>query len=183
MAMTVVAGSAVAAVSLHHGGEAAHARLPLAFGAHLAAYRRRNDPDPVAPCVTAITAPTLPPRGRLVRLPHLLTVRRNGRLFDAAVWEVMREEQARGWLGGKLPDTRAFEDRLPRLLRLRQLARAGQLPPSPETERLTSLLATRYMSIRMVYRHPELFNALVGMVETRQVDEERHDDGNNDGER
>jgi hypothetical protein len=149
------------AVALHTGGDADSARLPLAFAAHLDARRRAADPRPVRPCATAAGMPELPRSGRLVRLPHLLTVQDgSGDLRDEVVWEVMTTAQARRWLGGPLPDQALFEQRLPALRYLRRLARTRSWPDTANGRRLRELLAEQYLSIRLVYRYPALFTAL-----------------------
>ncbi|HEX9540024.1 MAG TPA: hypothetical protein VGA04_17835 [Streptosporangiaceae bacterium] len=151
-------------VVLHQGGNADPAKLPLAFAIHLD-NRRRRDTQPVRPCVTSAIAPELVSTPSLVRLPHLVTVRDSTRsLSDTVVWEVMTITQARRWLGGPLPGQSLFEQQLPALLQVRFLSRAGQLPPSDEGQCLRELLTGRYLSIRLVYRHPALFAALIRAV-------------------
>jgi len=157
-----------AGAALHLGGDADTARLPLEFAAHLGD-RRRRDADPVRPCVTSATAPELASAPDLVRLPHLLTVRDGyGVLADAVVWEVMTIAQARRWLGGPLPCQPFFEQQLP-ALHLRFLARTGQFPASTGGQRLRELITGRYLSIRLVYRYPALFAALIGTARARPM--------------
>jgi hypothetical protein len=149
------------AVVLHRGGQAEAARLPLEFARHLS-QRRQDDPQPVRPCVTSATKPELESAAGLVRVPHLVGVHgAAGALVDSVIWEVLTAAQALQWLGGPLPGQEFFERHIPALLRLRSLARAGQLPAGGDGDRIRELLSGHYMSIRMVYRHPALFSALV----------------------
>lgn len=160
--LAAVRRNRAAGAALHLGGDAGTARLPLEFAAHLGD-RRRRDADPVRPCVTSATAPELASAPDLVRLPHLLTVRDGGGvLADNVVWEVVTIQQARSWLGGPLPCQPFFEQQLPALLHLRFLARTGQFPATTDGQRLRELITGRYLSIRLVYRHPALFTALTG---------------------
>lgn len=170
-ALAAVADHRTLAVTMHAGGDANPARLAVAFGEHLAAHRRRHDRSPVAPCITAATAPDLPDPLGLVRVPHLLTIRHTaGWLADTAVWEVMTRQQAIRWLGGPLPGLEAFEKALAQLLALRRRARAGELPATPDGEQLRRLLVDRYLSIRLIYRHPQLFSALLSTVAEHPTD-------------
>jgi hypothetical protein len=165
--LAAVRRNRTAGAALHLGGDADTARLPLEFAAHLGD-RRRRDAHPVRPCVTSATAPELASAPDLVRLPHLLTVRGGaGVLADAVIWEVMTITQARRWLGGPLPCQPFFEQQLPALLHLRFLARTGQFPASTGGQRLRELITGRYLSIRLVYRHPALFAALIGAAGAR----------------
>jgi hypothetical protein len=165
--LAAVRRNRAAGAALHLGGDADTARLPLEFAAHLGD-RRRRDAHPVRPCVTSATAPELASAPDLVRLPHLLTVRDGaGVLADATVWEVMTITQARLWLGGPLPCQPFFEQQLAALLHLRFLARTGQFPASTDGQRLRELITGRYLSIRLVYRYPALFAALIGTAGAR----------------
>lgn len=164
------ARSGTAAVVLHTGGEADPARLALIFALHLGALRCR-DPHPVRPCVTSVFPPHLP-GSHLVRVPHLLAVRLWCRTIeDHALWEVMTADDARAWLGGPLPEQEKrllIEQKLPGLLALRSHARAGRLPPSDAGRRVAELLTRRYISIRMVYQHIDLFLDLLADVASEQ---------------
>ena len=107
--------------------------------------------------------PPVPPPG-VVRIPHLLTVPADSGPLDRVVWELMPAGRTTAWLGGPLPDPaqrRWFEARLGQLLALRAAARAGGLPPTAAGDRLARLLTGRQISIRLVYRRPTLFRALL----------------------
>jgi hypothetical protein len=106
----------------------------------------------------------------MVRLPHLLTVcDGSGSLADAVVWEVMTRAQACAWLGSPLPCQSFFEQHLAALLHLRVMVRTGHLPASGDGQHLRKLITERYLSIRLVYRHPELFAALIRAIGVRPV--------------
>jgi hypothetical protein len=157
----------VIAVVLHSGGDTHPVCLSLEFARHLSD-RRQNDPQPVMPCVTSATAPELGSAPGLVRVPHLVTVRDATRgLVDAVIWEVMTVPQSRKWLGGSLPCQQFFERRIDALLRVRALTRSGQLPAGRDGERLRELVASHYLSIRLVYRHPALFSRLVTTIDAQ----------------
>ncbi len=145
----------VAAVAFHPhpGGHPAALRLPLRFALHLAAVRDLL-PDQHAPVTVAERPPV---GGDLVRVPHLLAFRWFHQVLDLVVWEVVTRTGAQGWLGGPLPDQALFERRLPALLTLRRRSRQRALPDSRAGRRLEALLADRYLSIRLVYEHPDLF--------------------------
>lgn len=151
------------AVVLHPGGDADPARLALAFALHLDV-RRRRDPDPVRPCVISRCPPHLP-SDTLVRLPHLIAHRLpSGAIEDLAVWEVMAAEKALCWLGGPLPEKDKhllIEQKLTGLLALRSQARTGRLPDTEAGRRLADWLTNRYLSIRMVFQHIDLFLPLL----------------------
>jgi hypothetical protein len=168
--LIAVARRGTGAVVLHPGGGADPARLALAFALHLDV-RRRRDPDPVRPCVISRCPPHLP-SGTLVRLPHLIAHRLfSGSIEDLTVWEVMAAEKALCWLGGPLPEKDKcllIEQKLTGLLALRSQARAGQLPDTEAGRRLADRLTNRYLSIRMVYQHIDLFlNLLDGKAPGR----------------
>lgn len=158
-----VARRGAIAVVLHPGGDADPARLALAFALHLD-LRRWRGPEPVRPCVTSRYPPHLS-SGQLVRLPHLIAHRLlSGSIEDLTVWEVMVAERARCWLGGPMPGEDKLlliEQKLPGLLALRRQARAGRLPNTEAGRRLANCLTSRYLSIRMVYQHIDLFLALL----------------------
>lgn len=160
--MAVARRGTVAAV-LHPGGDADPGRLALAFALHLD-IRRRRDPDPVRPCVISRCPPHLP-SNTLVRLPHLIAHRlQSGSIEDLTVWEVMAAEKALCWLGRPLPETDKrllIEQKLTGLLALRSQARAGRLPDTGAGRLLADWLTNRYLSIRMVYQHIDLFLALL----------------------
>lgn len=84
----------------------------------------------------------------------------SGSIEDRTVWEVMAAEKALCWLGGLLPekDKRLLiEQKLTRLLALRSQARTERLPDTEAGRRLADWLTNRYLSIRMVYQHIDLF--------------------------
>jgi hypothetical protein len=110
-------------------------------------------------CLTSWARPA-PPAG-VVRIPHLVTIRRDGAVTDTVVWELAPLATAQHWLGGPLPDQRFFETHLDALLRLRGAARRGQLPASAVAAGLAELIPDRDLSIRVVYAHAAAFRALL----------------------
>jgi len=155
----------VAGVAMHEGGNTDLAQLALAFAIHLNT-RRREDPDPVRPCLTSAGKPDLASVPDLVRVPHLVTLvaETPGGLSDHVLWEVMTRSQASRWLGGPIPNQALFEQGLPSLLQLRQLIRTGRVPGGHLGQCLREVLAERYMSIRVVYQHSELFAELIRVI-------------------
>jgi hypothetical protein len=97
-----------------------------------------------------------------VRIPHLLTLSyRSGHLGDTVIWELIPRIAAPEW-SRVPPATRSFvEVHLPRLLALRTAARTGTLPPTIAGRRLADLLASKPLSIRVVYRHLDLIRPLL----------------------
>ncbi|MGH3886048.1 MAG: hypothetical protein ACRDSZ_05640 [Pseudonocardiaceae bacterium] len=77
----------------------------------------------------------------------------------------MTAEQALCWLGGPLPEDKRLhiEQKLTGLRALRSQARGGRLPGTDAGRRLADWLTNRYLSIRMVYQHIDLF---LGLLET-----------------
>lgn len=143
------------------GAALAEAGLALAFGEHLHGVRGRRGMR--GACVTSPTKPPLP-RGGLCRLPHLVTVQGPDRVWrDVAVWEVMPADRFRSWLGRDSIDLRTVEEWLSTLLALRGAVRAGTLPDTGAVRALQELLTTRYMSIRLVLEHPNLFASLLSL--------------------
>lgn len=128
-------------------------RLALELAAELAAARGNGA------CLTSWTVPA-PPSG-VVRVPHLVTVQRDGTVTETVVWELAPLAVAQHWLGGPLPDQAFFETHLDALLRLRGAARRGQLPPGAVAAGLTDLIPDRDLSIRVVYEHAATFRALL----------------------
>ena len=160
-AMAMVGLPGVRAVVLAPcAGDGPAVRLGLRWAVRLAAVRA--DGRGPRRCVTSAVRPVPPPG--VVRIPHLLAVRAHTCPVEAVVWELMPADQAPVWLGGPLPalpQRRWFETRLEQLLGLRAAARAGGLPPTAAGDRLAGLLAGRELSIRLVYRRPLLFRALL----------------------
>jgi hypothetical protein len=140
------------------GAEVRLLGLALRWAVHLSGVRV----DGCGPgrCVTSTTPPAVPPG--TVRVPHLVTARRpDGTVVDVVVWELMPAVRAGSWLGAPLPDRSFVEAHLDRLLRLRAAARTGRFPPTAAGSRLARLLAGRALSIRFVYRRPDLFRVLL----------------------
>jgi hypothetical protein len=111
-------------------------------------------------CLTSWAPPTPPPG--VVRIPHLVTIHRDGVVTDTVVWELATVAVAQHWLGGPLPDQAFVEAHLDTLLWLRGAARRGQLPATAVAAGLADLLRGRDLSIRLVYEHPALFRTLLG---------------------
>jgi hypothetical protein len=128
-------------------------RLALELAVDLTAARHNGA------CLTS-WAPPGPPPG-VVRIPHLVTIQRDGVITDTVVWELAPLAVAQHWLGGPLPDQAFFESRLEALLRLRGAARRGQLPATAVAAGLTELIPDRDLSIRVVYEHAATFKALL----------------------
>ena len=145
-------------VLLPGGTDARWAGLALEFTRHLAAVGE-DGPDP-GWCVTSPARPEPLPEG-LVRLPHLVCVRRGELVADTVVWQVASRQRVEAWLGGPLPDLGYFERNLAGLLELRAAARAGRLPATAAGMRLARLLDGRGLSIGLVYQRPGLFRVLL----------------------
>lgn len=128
-------------------------RLALEYADHLAT--ARADSEAHGACLTSCTRPAVRPGA--VRIPHLVTIERDGTVTDTVLWELTPHARAQRWLDGPLPDQRFFEAHLDHLLRLRSAARSGRLPPRAVAAGLTELLADRELSIRIVYRHAAQF--------------------------
>jgi len=139
-------------------GDPRRVRLGLELAIHLAAARRNGSAAEPA-CLTSWSAP-VPPAG-VVRIPHLVTIQRDGVITDTVVWELATLATAQRWLGGPLPDLAFFEAHLDALLRLRGAARRGQLPATALAVGLTGLLRHRDLSIRLVYEQSTMFRALL----------------------
>lgn len=128
-------------------------RLALELAVDLTAARHNGA------CLTSWAAPATP--AGVVRIPHLITVQRDGTVTDTVVWELAPLAVAQHWLAGPLPDQRFFEAHLEALLRLRGAARRGQLPATAVAAGLTELIPGRDLSIRVVYAHAATFRALL----------------------
>lgn len=129
-------------------------RLALEVAVDLTAARQNGA------CLTSWAAPALPPG--VVRIPHLVTIQRDGAVTDTAVWELAPLAVAQHWLGGPLPsDQSFFESHLDALLHLRAAARRGQLPATAVAAGLTELVRDRDLSIRLVYAHAATFRSLL----------------------
>jgi hypothetical protein len=128
-------------------------RLALELAVDLTAARSNGA------CLTSWAPPARP--SGVVRIPHLVTVQRDGAVTDTVVWELAPVAVAQHWLGGPLPDQAFFEARLEGLLRLRGAARRGQLPATAVAAGLTELIPDRDLSIRVVYQHAATLRALL----------------------
>jgi hypothetical protein len=137
-------------------GDPRRVRLGLELAIHLAAGRRNGTERA---CLTS-WAPPAPPSG-VARIPHLISIQRDGVVVDRVVWELATLATAERWLGRPLPDLPFFESHLDTLLRLRGAARRGQLPATAVTLGLADLLRDRDLSIRLVYEHPAMFRTLL----------------------
>ncbi|NJC74091.1 hypothetical protein HC031_30905 [Planosporangium thailandense] len=140
-----------------HDGRPDRLALAAAFSAHLAAVRSRRHLPGV--WITATDRPQL--ADGTLRLPHLVAVVAGvDQVRDVVVWELIRTTDAVRWLGAPVPDL-PVEDHLPALLRLRAAHREGRFPDTPAARQLAALLDRRYLSIRLVYQHPDLFTQLL----------------------
>lgn len=137
-------------------GDPRRVRLGLELAVHLAAARSNGA---ITACLTSWSPPAPPPD--VVRIPHLITIQRDGVVTDTVVWELAPLATAQHWLGGPLPDLRYFEAHLDALLRLRGAARRAQLPATAVAAGLADLLRDRDLSIRLVYEHPAMFRTLL----------------------
>lgn len=144
--------------------DTARGALVSAFAEHLAEVRAGRLLHGV--WITAASRPD--PQPGWVRLPHLLTITADGGLDDTVVWELMPAAVVPRWLGGLLPDQSFIESRLDALLALRRAARDGRLPATVAGRHLAGLLRDRYLSLRLVYQHPQLFSALLPIGEGSQ---------------
>jgi hypothetical protein len=95
-------------VLLPGGTEARRAGLALECARHLAV--GGDGPDP-GWCVTSPARPVVVPEG-LVRVPHLVCVRRGELVCDMVVWQVASRQRVEAWLGGPVPDLEFFERNL-----------------------------------------------------------------------
>jgi hypothetical protein len=134
-------------------GDPRRVKLALELAVHLTTSRGTGA------CLTSWAPPGLLPGA--VRIPHLVTIQREGTVTDTAVWELAPLAVAQHWLGGPLPDQRFFETRLAALLRLRGAARRGQLPATAVAAGLAELIPDRDLSIRVVYAHAAAFRGLL----------------------
>jgi hypothetical protein len=137
-------------------GDPRRVRLGLELATHLAAGRANGT---TTACLTSWAPPTTP--AGVVRIPHLITIQRDGIITDRVVWELAPLASAQHWLGGLLPDLAFFEAHLDALLRLRGAARRGQLPATAVALGLAELLRDRDLSIRLVYEHARMFRTLL----------------------
>lgn len=131
-------------------------RLGLELAMNLAAGRRN---DAAQACLTS-WAPPEPPAG-VVRIPHMISIQRDGMVVDRVVWELATLPTAERWLGRPLPDLSFFEAHLDTLLRLRGAARRALLPATAVALGLADLLRERDLSIRLVYEHAAMFRTLL----------------------
>nr|MDT0665802.1 hypothetical protein [Micromonospora sp. DSM 115978] len=135
--------------------------LAVAFAVRLNRTRaaRGECPDVVA---TAIR-PDLSAVPGHVGIPHLVTVAdpADAGFDERVVWEVMRPEVYLCWLPGMAGARRTaeIERRLPRLLRMRAMIREGALARLPFADELAAVLDGGPLTIRAVFREPDLFLA------------------------
>jgi hypothetical protein len=139
-------------------GDPRRVRLGLELAIYLADRRRNGDAFEPA-CLTSWSPPRVPTDG--VRIPHLVTIQRDGVVTDTVVWELATLATAQHWLGGPLPDLAFFEAHLDTLLRLRGAARRAQLPATAVAAGLAGLLRDQDLSIRLVYEHAAMFRPLL----------------------
>lgn len=152
-----VTGKASAIAMVSGGRTAGSTDLALPFSRHLRDVRARR--GLLGTWITAADRPETDERV-VVRVPHLVARFSNGVVTDSVVWEVLDAAAARRWLTDAVPEA-SFEEQLPALLRLRRAAREHRLPATPAGAALGILLAQRYLSILLVYRHPRLFAELL----------------------
>jgi hypothetical protein len=139
-------------------GDPRRVRLGLELAIHLSAGRRNGSPTEPA-CLTSWSPPRL--SAGVVRIPHLVTIQRDGTVTDTVVWELATQATAQHWLSGPLPDLAFFEAHLDTLLRLRGAARRAQLPATAVAVGLADLLRDQDLSIRLVYERAPMFRALL----------------------
>lgn len=140
------------------GSSAAELGIAVAFANHLSDHRAKHR-DVHTPCVISPTQPHVPVG--CVRIPHLMAYIVDGTVQDRVMWEILPELEAEHWLDSPLPDQKAIEERLPQILRLRNIVREGGSINNPAYQELTGLLARgRYLSILFVYQHIGLLNEL-----------------------
>lgn len=150
---------AVRAVALASGGtDPRQVSLALAVAAWLrdrpGAYR-----EPGESRLTSCSAPTPPPGA--VRIPHLVSVRRSGRVTDTVVWELAPAAAAHWWFDPSESSQQFVEEHLDGLLRLRAAARTGRLPATAAACRLSNLLTDRDLSSELVYQRLDLLRLLL----------------------
>ncbi len=121
--------------------------------------QRWSSGDQALACLTCWSKPR-PPEG-WTRLPHLLSVDTGRGIHDTVIWELISEPDAVKWIGTSDPDFGFVEAHVDTLCALRAAARAGQLPATHAGQRLRGLLRQHDLTIRLVYRHTELFRLLV----------------------
>lgn len=168
-----LAASADGAVEVcPHGAGDGATGLGLALARHLARHRARHGGGAVGPC--SLTPPE--PLPQTVRLPHLVRVCGCGRASDRVVWETLAVTDADAWLGRPLhrTDLDYFARHLPALLVLKHRSRTPcGLQKTPQQWELSRLLAHqgRYVSIRLVLQHPDLFRVLTAQIIKESADE------------
>lgn len=136
-------------------GDPRRVRLGLELAIHLAAGRNGAG----RACLTSWSPPAPPPG--VVRIPHLISIQRDGAVVDRVVWELATLATAERWLGTPLPDLPFFEAHLDTLLRLRGAARRAQLAATAVALGLADLLRDRDLSIKLVYEHAAMFRTLL----------------------
>ncbi len=134
------------------GGHPPHIQAALRL-----AHRLTSEDAPVqGPVqVRVVSADTPDTVDRLVRVPHLVTLRTpTGVATEAVMWELLAAEAAQRWLGVPAPALRHVEAHVARLLALRTATRTGLVPaslPPPLAGWLRS--QSTPLSIEMVCHH------------------------------
>jgi len=148
-------------VELFPSGErSGNAGLGLALAEHLA--QQRGPHAFVGPCSLARPAA---PQGT-VCLPHLVAAGTSTGARCLPVWEILTVCEAHTWLGQavSVPDLEFFEQHLPQLLALKHHSPTPRTwQPTPARQQLSHLLhdEDRYVSIRLVLQHADLFRTLI----------------------
>lgn len=164
-ALTIRELPAVRAVALASGGtDPRQVSLALAVASWLrdrpGAYRESSAyRESGASRVTSCVPPAPPPAA--VRIPHLVSVRRSGRLTDTVVWELAPAAAAHSWFDPSESSQQFVEAHLDGLLRLRAAARTGRLPATAAACRLSHLLNDRDLSSELVYQRLDLLRLLL----------------------
>lgn len=166
VAVAVAVQQGIRAVCLAgKGADPGAVQIGLDFALHLRSLR-----GPFGGRTRAFTVSPAPPAPLpgVVRLPHLIAVNHDHQLHDEVMWELLPTYLVPQWLGRPLPDLVITDTHIAALMRLRGLARYGQLPTTPAGRALAGLLRDRYLSIKLVYQHPDLFRTLIADLEGRE---------------
>lgn len=150
---------AVRAVAFASGGtDPRQVSLALAVASWLRD-RRGEYGEAGEPRLTSCSPPEVPHGA--VRIPHLVSVRRSGRVVDSVVWELAPSTAAHWWFDHSASSQQFVEGHLEGLLRLRGAARTGRLPATVAACRLANLLTDRDLSSELVYQRLDLFRLLL----------------------
>lgn len=161
-----IAGRYVVPAATLVAGGADSRKLWLGLQVAVELSRRRSAGGLVGSCLTCWSRPLLP--AGMVRVPHLVSIRRGVVVRDVVVWELSDADSARDRVG--LPaDWEFFEAHLAELLRLRARLRAGRLPAGVLARRVVDMVGAQgglsgELSIEVVYRHADLFRQLLGTM-------------------